>query len=935
MSKKLILTEQQHAVIVSQILKETLDKINNIESNGNVNEGLMDTIKYGLSKLGRYKAGGKIFGKGKVDQEAARKIQQIIDKQGNAVIRQLDDTIRQENPEFPNNKEPEQFLSTVMSIAAVYDSVVASTKKNPNEEGYLPVDAANGVINDLREYVKKFLDVDLAAVYSTVNEDEDDKPTRDDVLGYLSDLFKSANGFRPNLERYMGLSDEELWMEIQKLEKEAEEEDDFEREKEAEFEETIEKVINSGAGDRATALRWMFNSDDYQDISEFLYKHGLSIYTEKGREIEQELEDILDNQSNLMNEVEASDVRQQLQAKRSDSGEDFASTRMDTLKSNRLPLTLAGVGSALGGLSWLVNTDWFRSLFEEVVQNPSVEYVKELVEKKSDVFASIKPGEGMTQIMNRLNGLNLNPNSSPQDFLDAVKQLGGGNLQAGIDALSADGGIFTNPDGAKQALEAIAQNPSAYGDNLGQMFQGNLAGTGKQVGDLLVTQTGGGLKGMVVNTIVQMVPKIVMKTGVKVGAGYAVAKGLGAALGPIGIGLIAAGALVKLMRMKGQKSSRAATLNALYQSIRNIEGGVGVVKPEGEVVDVATAQDPKSIEDKNKETAAGGATAGGGNVQDNLYNSLKNLFKFVVNNRDTLGAGAKSSSFRPNVGSRDSFFGGANQGSAGAQASKFKQGDQVTWTTKKGTTATGTVVGPSNKPNMTTVKSNTTGNSFEIRDNSLKTTLQEGKYIKDKRLLQYLNKSMAFEKVKNFEDLINRVEYIRNLVKKLKGKTDDKVILGFLKQLDSNPIMLTDFNKLFTVNVDNPQEVNMLAGMMKEILSTVYSGSYKGGNMIDKMAALGGGNINKLEEEAGYTASEPNKSFLKDAQSKTTFKKNLSNFLGVAMSLFQYLHKQKQQAASAKPKQEPQQAGGETQVDEMINPLITEELNRIKKIMFG
>lgn len=829
MSKKLILTEQQHAVIVSQILKETLDKINNIESNGDINEGLMDTVKYGLSKLGRYKAGGKIFGKGKVDQEAARKIQQIIDKQGNAVIKQLDDTIRQENPEFPNNKEPEQFLSTVMSIAAVYDSVVASTNKNPNEEGYLPVDAANGVINDLREYVKKFLDVDLAAVYSTVNEEE----------------------------------------------------------------------------------------------------------------VEQ------------LDEVEASDVRQQLQTKRGDSGEDFASTRMDTLKSNRLPLTLAGVGSALGGLSWLVNTDWFRSLFEEITQNPSIEYIKELVEKKSDVFASIKPGEGMTQIMNRLNGLNLNPNSSPQDFLDGVKQLGGGDLQAGIDALSADGGIFKNPAGAKQALEAIAQNPSAYGDNLGQMFQGELAGTGKQVGDLLVTQTGGGLKGLVVNTIVQMVPKIVMKTGVKLGAGYAVAKGLGAALGPIGIGLIAAGALVKLMRMKGQKSSRAATLNALYQSIRNIEGGVGVIEPEGEVVDVVTAQDPKAIESKNKETeggeTGGGASGGasGGNVQDNLYNSLKNLFKFVVNNKDTLGAGAKSSSFRPNVGSRDSFFGGANQGTAGAQTSKFKQGDQVTWTTKKGTTATGTVVGPSNKPNMTTVKSNTTGNSFEIRDNNLKTTLQEGKYIKDKRLLQYLNKSMAFEKVKNFEDLINRVEYIRNIVKKLKGKTDDKVILGFLKQLDGNPIMLTDFSKLFTVNVDNPQEVNMLAGMMKEILSTVYSGSYKGGNMIDKMATLGGGNINKLEEEAGYNASEPNKSFMKDAQSKTTFKKNLSNFLGVAMSLFQYLHKQKQQAASAKPKQAPQQAatakpkqapqqaGGETQVDEMQNQLISEELNRIKKIMFS
>ena len=246
---------------------------------------------------------------------------------------------------------------------------------------------------------------------------------------------------------------------------------------------------------------------------------------------------------------------------------------------------------------------------------------------------------------------------------------------------------------------------------------------------------------------------------------------------------------------------------------------------------------------------------------------------------------------------------------------------------------------------MTTVKSNTTGNSFEIRDNNLKTTLQEGKYIKDKRLLQYLNKSMAFEKVKNFEDLINRVEYIRNIVKKLKGKTDDKVILGFLKQLDSNPIMLTDFNKLFTVNPDNPQEVNMLAGMMKEILSTVYSGSYKGGNMIDKMATLGGGNINKLEEENTYNASAPNKSFLKDAQSKTTFKKNLSNFLGVAMSLFQYLHKQKQQKQQnnnnkpvvqfAKNIGQPSQTGGETQVDEMQNPLIAEEIKRIRKIMLG
>ena len=66
MSKKLILTEQQHEVIINEILKETVEKIEALEAEGRLDEGFWDTIKYALSKLGRYKAGGKIFGKGSV-----------------------------------------------------------------------------------------------------------------------------------------------------------------------------------------------------------------------------------------------------------------------------------------------------------------------------------------------------------------------------------------------------------------------------------------------------------------------------------------------------------------------------------------------------------------------------------------------------------------------------------------------------------------------------------------------------------------------------------------------------------------------------------------------------------------------------------------------------------------------------------------------------
>ena len=67
----------QNLLAENKIPKEELDKIN---------EGLWEKVKYGLSKLGRYKAGGKIFGKGKIDQETGAKIQSILDKKGNEKV---------------------------------------------------------------------------------------------------------------------------------------------------------------------------------------------------------------------------------------------------------------------------------------------------------------------------------------------------------------------------------------------------------------------------------------------------------------------------------------------------------------------------------------------------------------------------------------------------------------------------------------------------------------------------------------------------------------------------------------------------------------------------------------------------------------------------------------------------------------------------------
>jgi len=724
MSKKIKITESQYELIVKNMINEKRE----------LNEGIMDTLKYGISKIGRYKAGGKIFGKGEVDRQAAEKIKQIIDKKGNEIIKNLDATIKKENPEFPNTEDQKQFLSTVLEISAVYDSIIAATKKDPKDKTYIPVDVANGVITDLREYVKKFLDVDLKGIYTTVDESE------------VSEMD--------------GCSEEQL------------------------------------------------------------------------RELDEEWG---------LNEDESDDVRSALQAKRG-TGDDFDSQRMQTLKSNKLPAILAGAGASLGALGWMAQTDWLKTLIESWLNKPGT--------SGSDAVYSITKGY-----------------PDEKGFLHWAHQLDPSNqMKTGNDVMK-----FVNKFGAEDVSHMFDENGA--GDSMGQVEKlrqlvGGENGA-KSVGEIFKGPTFGDMKGgrnlFGVSKAASFVSKQLVKQAVKATAGSTAGTilatkiaAVGAVLAPLGIGALATGALVKLMRMKGQKTSRAATLNSLYQSLRNLEGGV---------IDQGA----------DKGADKGGAKGGDGNVgaNDELYNSLKNLFQFVVNNKNTLGSGAMGTNRGGNLGDRS--YGGGQIMRGGDRAAAGGQ-------TQSG-------------------RERFFSNQSNVRENE-EMNLSEGKYIKDKRVLQYLSKSLPFEKVKNFENLIGRIEYLRNVLKKV-GQTDDKTMNNFIAQLNKNPIMATDFTKLFNVDPNNQQQVNSLLGMVKEILSAVYSSDFKfGNNIVDKMSTLGGGNINKVAEEAGYNATDPNKSFSKDAQRPSNFKNNLVNFFKVLMSMFQYMTKMKSQ----KPKQQGQQA---------------------------
>ncbi len=466
--------------LIKQELIECIDELDGLE-NKLIPEShlilekvsLWGKVKYGLSKLGRYKAGGKIFGKRKIDQETMAKITRILDKKGNESLKELDSLIKQQSSkgkgDFPNNQDPEIFLNIIESIATVYDSIVESTKKNSEEKGFLPIDAANSIILDLREYVKKFLDVDLSASYSVMDSEEE--------------------------------SDSEL---------------------------------------------------------------------------------IVDNET--IEEDRSKDVRKKLQSKVGKDAEKIESQRMKTLKSWKLPLALLGTGASFGALSWLIHY-----LFDpQEITKMSPEEIRSASE---GTLGNIKPGEGFTQIMNRTMDMDLTPSSDPNDVVDGLSKLGDGDPNVGIDIITQKGGIFQDPVAAKATLSEIVSNPNGHGDNLGEVFKGDWAGTGKNAGDTLVTVPGGTLKGMVVKSIIRWTTKKTIVGGSKMLIAAPILKILG-------IALFGGGVVVKLMREKGKRQSRSKTLNDLLQSLQ-------LVKPTKEnppIIDIKPEdeEDPDEIIDEPK-----------------------------------------------------------------------------------------------------------------------------------------------------------------------------------------------------------------------------------------------------------------------------------------------------------------------------------------------
>lgn len=689
-----------------------------------INEGWWENAKYALSKLGRYKAGGKIFGKSQTDSKALAQITALLDKKGNEVIKNLDRAIKEKNPEFPNNKNQESFLGTVLEIATVYDSIIASTKLKPNDKNYLPVEAANAIIDDLRAYAQKYLDVDLTAAFSVFNEEENiDEASSPEQQAAIA-INKKEN-----------INEAELT--------------------------TKDKVANKFAGTKDAIKRGELDS--------------------------------------------------------------YSTERMKTLKSWRLPAALLGAGASFGALSWLI-----EYIFPpEKITKLTPQQIKQFSE---EALGNIKPGEGMTQILNRTLGLNLSPSSNPNDVVKALAKLGGGDASKGVEIISQKGGIFADPIAAKKTLLSIVGNPTEHGTTLKQVFSGTWAGTGKAAGDTLVTVTGGNLSGMVAKAITTWLTKTTLVKSAKAIIAAPILKTLG-------IALASGAAVVALARYKGRKSSRAQILNDLVQFLRPIGGG--------------DANDANSevIDDKNKQQKSG--------TDSDLYNYLKKYFQDIFNfsgqvSKDTYGTGG-----------------------SGNTQKQYTGGQRITTKVTQPNDINDIIKLLETEEMLSESFINL--DALLEADNSLMRSISTKSDNVDKSDKGLSDIGLSQNQLKLFKTHITRLTQLSKLFNKF--SSDDKNLNNLINQIKSNPAASINVNELLS---SDPKSLKIF---VNDFNKAVYATQFKNGNsLMDQLKKIG---INKINEVAERTPSksEANAIF----NTRREFLKNFPNLIKSFYAVFSYL----------------------------------------------
>jgi hypothetical protein len=239
---------------------------------------------------------------------------------------------------------------------------------------------------------------------------------------------------------------------------------------------------------------------------------------------------------------------------------------MKTLKSNKLPLILAGVGGALGAIGWIAQTQWFKDLITTTIKHPA-QFGEKTFTTTVENNLKVDPKGWSYTIQNNgfmdATGKSLNFNQPVGNLKDAFSFYGGGDQAKGIEAMSS----FLGGGGkASSVADITSQLANPANKTVGDIFN-HLEGTW---GDNVLMNQNGGAKSFIAKQVYTQTKKVLIRAGfttttTSAAGSYLIS--IAPVLSALGIALIGAGAVVKLLREKGQRQSRAKTLNDLLQSL--------------------------------------------------------------------------------------------------------------------------------------------------------------------------------------------------------------------------------------------------------------------------------------------------------------------------------------------------------------------------------
>ena len=121
---------------------------------------------------------------------------------------------------------------------------------------------------------------------------------RDDLLSIISDMGKEIHGTRPSISRYNSMTESELRAEIERLQPMVDEAISHEQMIDAvcitRFNDEVATFIQQGAANRTTAIRWMLQSQGYDESPEnadyICFNNGINPFIPAGKEIFEEVE---------------------------------------------------------------------------------------------------------------------------------------------------------------------------------------------------------------------------------------------------------------------------------------------------------------------------------------------------------------------------------------------------------------------------------------------------------------------------------------------------------------------------------------------------------------------------------------------------------------------------------------------------------------------